>query len=156
MQLVYWSKCHGSSKGEVASSIATRARQNKYPGQCLGLAVCWQVQIAWSGHRGAYKPEMKKVSLEACWESVILSWKTLSIRETRSNLHFRKGTVAKVWKINWNRERLEIEGGRDNEGMNLEGSAFWNWCFALFNLSLSPHICTHTICIMFISNQSSP
>ena len=126
--------------------------------------ICWvpQAQGAGSGQRSAYKPEMAKVRLDARWECVILSWKTLSRRETRSNLHFRKGTVAEVWKINQNKQRLEMErGGRDNKGMNLQGSAsvvLLKLVFYPLNVSPSARARTHTHThnfVTFISNQSS-
>lgn len=35
------------------------------------------------------------------------------MRETESNLHFRKGSVAERWKINWHQRRLEMEKGKE-------------------------------------------
>ena len=135
---------HGIIRDEVPERQGGQAEQQHRwaPG------VCWvpQAQGAGSGQRSAYKPEMAQVRLDACWECVILSWKTLSRRETRSNLHFRKGTVAEVWKINQNKQRLEMErGGRDNKGMNLQGSASVVLLkLAFYTLNVSPSAQTHT------------
>ena len=157
---IHWAlACHGSIRDDAPEMQAGRSAEQQHrwtPG------ICWvpQAQVARSGQRSTYKPEMAKVRLDACWECVILSWKTLSRRETRSNLHFRKGTVAEVWKINQNKQRLKTErGGRDNKGMNLQGSASVVLLkLAFYPLNVSPSVHTHTHAhnfVTFISNQAS-
>lgn len=150
-----WSDQQCKDKGETEAQSSGRVDAQIWPAKSLQTRDGWR-------KAGSH------------WECVTLSWKTLTMRNRRSNSHLIKGIVAEVGKVGTERTRAR-ERRRDNESMNLASStsgAYRNWHLDLFNQSLShclllhsrthhTHICarftcTHTqICARFTSYSPS-